>query len=145
MAIVKTVLKKTTNEVVIKLTGAAADTTTLDLDGTDFVSAAEAAGTAGTQLVNIAGIQWTGAAGSVCTITRNSVTIATLQANAAGFLDMTGQDMIPDSQQNDQNITVTFTTAAGEVWLKLHKVAGYNLKVEPATFGIYDNTSNVGS
>lgn len=145
MAIVKTVLKKTTNEVIIKLTGAALDSATLDLDGADFVSAAEAAGTAGTQIVNIAGLQWTGASGALITITRNSATIAQLQANAAGVLDMTGQNMIPDSQQNDQNIVVSFTNAAGEVWLRLHKVAGYNLKVEPATFGIYDDTSSVGS
>lgn len=143
MAVTKTVLKKTQTEAIVKVAGTAT-AATIDLD-VDIVATSEAAGTAGTQLVNISTVQWTGAAGGVITITRNSVVIMTLQANAAGCLDMTGQEMIPDSVENDSDIVVTISGAQAECWLRLRKVAGYNTKIQPEQYGIYDDETSTSA
>lgn len=140
MAVNKTVLKATQLEAVVKVEGTAA-AATIDLD-VDLVASTEAAGTAGTQLVNIAGVMWTGASGGQIQITRDSVIIATLQAAPAGYLDFAGQSMINDNIENDQNIVVTISGAQAECWLKLRKVAGYNTKVQPEQYGIYDDVTS---
>ena len=51
---------------------------------------------------------------------------------------------------NTSDISVTISTAAGaaiqgELWIRIRKVAGYASKIETAVYGIYDNTSQVGS
>lgn len=140
MAVNKTVLKATQLEAVVKVEGTAA-AATIDLD-VDLVAATEAAGTAGSQLVNIAGVMWTGATGAQIQITRDGVIIATLQAAPAGYLDFAGQSMINDNIENDQNIVVTISGAQAECWLKLRKVAGYNTKIQPEQFGAYDDPTS---
>ena len=141
MAVVKTILKNTNTEAVVKVAGTA-QAATIDLD-VDLLPATQAA--SGTQRVNIAGVTYTGAASGVITISRNSVVIMTLLANTNGNLDFTGQDMIPDSVGNDQDIVVTISGAQAECWLRLKKVEGYVSKIEPEQFGIYDNTAAAGS
>lgn len=143
MAVNKTVLKKTQTEAVVKVAGTA-DSATIDLD-VDLVAATELAGTAGSQLVNITSLQWAGASGGTITITRNSVVIATLQANAAGELDFGGQMMVPDTVENDQNIVVTISGAQAECWMRLRKAAGYNTKIQPEQYGIYDDQTSISA
>jgi hypothetical protein len=143
MAVTKTVLKKTQTEAVVKVAGTA-DSATIDLD-VDLVAATELAGTAGSQLVNITSLQWAGASGGTITITRNSVVIATLQANAAGELDFGGQMMVPDTVENDQNIVVTISGAQAECWMRLRKAAGYNTKIQPEQYGIYDDQTSISA
>jgi len=143
MAVATTILKKTQTEAIVKVAGTGA-AGTIDLD-VDLVASTESAGTAGTQLVNISAVQWTGAAGGVITITRNSVVIMTLQANASGNFDMTGQEMIPDSIENDSDIVVTISGAQAECWLRLRKVAGYNTKIQPEQYGIYDDETSTSA
>jgi hypothetical protein len=144
MPVTKTVLKNTNLEAVVKVAGTPATTpsATIDLD-VDLVPATQVA--SGTQRVNIAGVTYSGAAGGVITITRNSVVIMTLLADTNGNIDFTGQDMIPDSIENDQDIVVTASGAQVECWLRLKKVDGYSSKIEPEQFGIYDNTTTAGS
>ena len=143
MTVATTILKKTQTEAIVKVAGTAA-AGTIDLD-VDLVASTESAGTAGTQLVNISAVQWTGAAGGIITISRNSVVIMTLQANASGNLDMTGQEMIPDSVENDSDIVVTISGAQAECWLRLRKVAGYNTKIQPEQYGIYDDETSTSA
>jgi len=143
MTVATTILKKTQTEAIVKVAGTAA-AGTIDLD-VDLVASTESAGTAGTQLVNISAVQWTGAAGGVITITRGSVVIMTLQANASGNFDMTGQEMIPDSVENDSDIVVTISGAQAECWLRLRKVAGYNTKIQPEQYGIYDDETSTSA
>lgn len=141
MAIVTTILKKTHQEVTVKVAGtAAASTVAL----ADLVATGQALDGA-TQTVNIIGATWTGAADGVITITRNSVVIMTLQANAAGMLYFDGQSMVPDSIQNTSDIVITVSGAQAEVWLKLRKVSGYKTTIEPEQFGPYDNPAVAGS
>lgn len=141
MAIVTTILKKTHQEVTVKVAGTgAASTVAL----ADLVATGQALDGA-TQTVNIIGATWTGAADGVITITRNSVVIMTLQANAAGMLYFDGQSMVPDSIQNTSDIVITVSGAQAEVWLKLRKVSGYKTTIEPEQFGPYDNPAVAGS
>ena len=142
MAVVKTVLKNVNQEAVVKVAGTA-DAATIDLS-TDLVASTQALD-GNTQTVNIVGLVWTGAANGIITITRNSIVIATLQANAAGALDFAGQQMIPETIGNTQDIVVTISGAQAECWLRLRKVSGYATKVEYATYGSYDDETRVGA
>jgi hypothetical protein len=142
MAVVKTVLKNVNQEAVVKVAGTAA-AATIDLSA-DLVASTQALD-GNTQTVNIVGLVWTGATDGIITITRNSVVIATLQANAAGALDFAGQQMIPETIGNTQDIVVTISGAQAECWLRLRKVSGYATKVEYATYGSYDDETRVGA
>jgi hypothetical protein len=146
MAIVKTILKKTQTDVVIKLGGVSGDTATIDLDGADVVTSTEVAGAAGSQVVNVIGVSWTGNAEAQVTVTRNSKRIFTLPCGAPNQFDFDGQTMAPDSTENTSDIVVAFTgTGNAEVWLKLRKSSGYDTKIETGAFGVYDDTTVVGS
>ncbi len=141
MAIVKTILKKTHQEAVVKVAGtAAAGTISLASDLLPTGQALDGA----TQTVNIVGVTWTGAPTGVITITRNSIVVMTLQADAAGALEFNGQMMLPDTISNTSDIVVTISAAQAECWLRLRKVGGYKTTVEPEQFGIYDNPAVAG-
>lgn len=142
MAVTKTVLKKTHQEAIVKVAGTAA-AATIDLSA-DLVATGQALD-GSTQKVSITGVTWTGAADGVITITRNSVTVMTLQANAAGSLEFGGQSMIPDNIEDASDIVVTISGAQSECWFKLRKVSGYKTTVEPEQFGPYDNPEVAGS
>jgi hypothetical protein len=142
MAIVKTILKKTHQEAVVKVAGtAAAGTISL---ASDILAVGQALD-GSTQSANIVGVTWTGAADGIITITRNSVVVMTLQANAAGALEFGGQSMLPDSIENTSDVVVTISGAQAECWLRLRKVGGYKTTIEPEQFGIYDNPAVAGS
>jgi hypothetical protein len=142
MAVTKTVLKNTNQESVVKVAGTAA-AATIDISA-DLLASTQALDGA-TQTVNIIGLVWTGATDGIITITRNSVVITTLQANAAGMLFFDGQSMIPDTIQNTSDIVVTISGAQAECWIRLRKVGGFASKVETAVFGAYDDQTVVGS
>lgn len=136
-------IRQTHQEAVIKVWGAAGVTETIDLQ-TLMPSSQVLDGD--TQTVTIIGVTWTGGADGIATITRNSATIMTLQANAAGMLLFDGQTMPPDSINATHDIVVALTGAAGEVWLKLRKVSGYKTKSgEYATYGAYEDETRVGA
>ena len=137
----KTYLKSTAQEVVVKIYGTNASET-IELDEAGMIPATQVVDGA-TQTVNIVGLVWSGAADAVITITRGA-TIATLQANAAGFIDFSGQGMVPDSVSNTTDIAVA-TTGLGQCDLRLHKVAGYKTLYEPATYGSYDDITRFGA
>lgn len=145
MAITKTILKRTQTDVVIKLAGVSGDGATIDLQGADVVTSTEAVAS-GSQTVNINGVSWTGESTALITVARNSTRILTLPCGAPSQWDFDGQTMPPDSTENTSDIVVTFGgTGNAEVYLKLRKVSGYDTKIETGAFGIYDDTSVVGS
>jgi hypothetical protein len=142
MAVTKTVLKNVNQETVIKVAGTAA-AATIDLQTDVLASTQELDGV--TQTVNIVGLIWTGAANGIVEISRNSVVIATLQANAAGALEFGGQAMIPETIQNTSDIVVTISGAQAECWIRVKKVSGYKTKVEYSTYGAYEDETRVGA
>ena len=142
MAVAKTVLKNVNQETVVKVAGTAA-AATIDLD-VDLLASTQAAD-GSTQTVNIIGLVWTGATDGIIQVSRNSVVIATLQANAAGSLEFGGQAMIPETINNTSDIVVTISGAQAECWIRLRKVSGYKTKVEYSTYGAYEDESRVGA
>lgn len=137
------VIKQTHQETVVKVWGAAGVTETIDLQ-TLFGSNQALNGA--TQTVTIIGLTWTGGSDGIATITRNGVTISTLQANAAGMLYFDGQSMPPDNIEATYDIVVAITGAACEVWLKLRKTSGYASKSgEYQQYGSYEDETRVGA
>ena len=142
MAVTKSVLKLSESEAVVKVAGTSAAATIVLAE--DLLSDSQELHTTIQPASNITGVQWTGASAAVVTITRGGVTVMTLSAGTAGFLDMSGQAMIPDSTNNQNDIVVTVSGGQAECWLRLRKVAGYVSKIETAAYGIYDDTTKVG-
>lgn len=137
----KNILRKTESKVAVKLHGTGLnETVTLN---SDCLASTEALTVGGTPTVNILGLHWSGAADAVATITRNSVVIATLQANASGEL-LFADSEFTESIENTSDIVVT-STGLMQVWILLRKVAGYSSKIETAQFSVYDDTNAVGS
>ena len=142
MPVAKTIMKKTHQEAIVKVAGTAA-AATIDLSA-DLVAAGQVLD-GDVQKVSITGVSWTGASDGIVTITRNAVTVMTLQANAAGMMYFDGQSMIPDNIEEASDLVVTISGAQAECWLKLRKVSGYKTTVEPEQFGSYDNPAVAGS
>lgn len=137
MAAVKTVLKKTTNKVVIRVIATTSeDTATIDLQ-TDCKMPNETL--SGTQRVNIIYSQWSSATNIKLQRGDPVITVA----NYFG----TGVNEIPQFSivdQNDQDIVVTFG-GAGMLMVELTKVDGFNTPIEDASFGGGDDPTVVGS
>lgn len=143
MALTKTVLRLTQTEAVIKVAGNGGGAT-IDLQ-TDLLAPTEALA-AGPQTVTITGVRHGGEAANVLLITRNSVRVLTLPTETADYIAFDGQELPPENTEATSDIVVAQTgTGYVELYLKLRKVSGYDTKIETGAFGIYDNTSVVGS
>jgi hypothetical protein len=137
MAAVKSVLKKTTNKVVVRITAtAASDTATIDLQ-TDCKMTHETLGA--TQRVNIGFAQWTSLAD--IKVQRGDPAVTVAHYFGTGYNEMP-QFTIVD--QNDSDIVVTFG-GAGMLLLELTKVEGFNTPIEEAQFGGADDPTQVGA
>ena len=134
-----TVLKQTETIAVVKASGAGG-TITL---ATDLLSPTMLI--QGTPTVNIAYAQWniSGAASDKITVTRGGTAVLNLAQNA-GELDMSGNGGWAETTNNTSDLVVSIT-GTGEAYLTLRKVAGYKSRIEPETFGSYDNPAVVGS
>lgn len=124
MAITKTVLKQNHIEAIVKVVADAAGTSTIVLASDLLKSNEELSGA--TPVVNIGAIEHSCANGGVTTITRGGVLINNMFENTVGFELPWGAD----SQNNTSDIVVTFT-AAGTVYLRLLKLAGYRPLFRP--------------
>lgn len=138
MAAVKTVLKKTTNKVVVRITATtAADTATIDLQTDCKMPNETLVAGADSQLVNISEIFWTTSAS--VKVERNGVLISDLHGGG----EMVESSYVQTDQQS-KDIVVTFA-GAGTIMLVLSKVAGFNTPIEEAQFGGGDDPTAVGS
>ena len=142
MAVVKTILKKTAQEAIVKVAGTAASAT-ISL-ASDLLPTTQALTVGGTPTVNLVGAHWTGATGATITVVRNTVPILTIPADQPTQFDFEGLGFV-DTINNTSDIVVTIAGAEAQVYLVLRKVDGYSSKVETAEFGIYDNQTVVGS
>ena len=100
------IIRQTHQEAVIKVWGAASTTEVIDIQA---LLATGQALDGSTQTVTVTGVTWTGTADAIATVTRNTETIMTLQANAAGMLLFDGQTMPPESRQATYDISVAIT------------------------------------
>lgn len=141
MAVTQTIIKNTHQEVVVKVEGTAA-TSTVNLA---TLSSVNQVLDGATQTVNIIGVTWTGDSAGLININRNGINIMTLISSQPGFLDFSGQNMVPDTIQNTQNIDVVVSGGVAQIWIRLRKIGGYKPTVELAQFGAYDNPAVAGS
>ena len=141
MAVVKTILKKTAQEAVVKVAGS--DGSVVISLANDLLPASQALTVGGTPTVNIVGAHWTGAAGSTIRVIRVG-DILTIPADQPTQFDFEGLGFV-DTINNTTDITVTLGAVECQIYLILRKVDGYSTKVETAQFGIYDNETVVGS
>lgn len=135
----KALLKVTESKVAVKLYGTINDTVSL---GTDCLASTEALTVGGTPRVNILCMQWSGASGSVITITRNSVVVATLQCNMPGTIDFRDKEFY-DTTENASDLVIA-STGVAQLWMLLRKTSGYSSKIETAQYSVYDDTTKVG-
>jgi hypothetical protein len=142
MAVTKTILKNTNQETIVKIAGTAASAT-IDLQ-TDCLAATQALDGA-TQTVNIAGFQFTGLASSTITIARNSANVTTVSAEGHDSIEFIAGNGYAETTNNTHDIVVTIGGAEAQLYLTLRKVGGYATKVEPATYGSYDDETRVGA
>ena len=137
-----TTVKNTNQETVIHFASGAAESGTITIAN---LAAASQARNSATPKVDIVKFMCTGELGSKVTIARNSKNIIVtspendmnVEFNALG---------IPVNNDNTSDIVIT-NGVAKEVtgWLVLRKLAGWDTKVEYATYGGYEDESRVGA
>ena len=139
MAVTKTVLKLHQQEAVVKVAGTAASAT-IDLD-VDLLPSSQ---TVGTPEVSIVGYHINAMSGATVTVTRNSVNVLTIPGPNVDTVQFNNMGF-SDDIENDQDISVTIAGAEAQLYLILRKTAGYNNKIETATYGAHDDEAAVGS
>lgn len=148
MPVQKHVLRLTDREAAFKVFGNEGSAT-ITLDG-DLLSPNQELHPTNPRKVNISSFYWTGDSNVIVEIVRNSVVIATLQANAGGIMPFgaVGSSFV-DNVENGSDIVVNIVggagTKKGQLWLSLTKTSGYRAKYEPAQFGSYDNPNVSGA
>ena len=143
MAVVKSFLKLTETDCVVKVAGTAASAT-ISL-ATDLLRSTEALTVGGTPTVIITTLTWTGESAGVISISRGGVVVFTLLGSTSGQIDLSGQFTVPDNTGATSDIVVTISGGQAELILRVAKTSGYSSKIETAQFSVYDNTSVVGS
>ena len=142
MAMVFTTLKNTNQESVIHFASSAAESGTITIAN---LTATSQARNADTPTVNIVKWQVTGELASKVTINRNSKIVIACAPENAPYAELNAWG-IPLTNDNGSDIVIT-NGAAKDVTgiLVLRKVAGWDTKVEDATYGAYDDPTRVGA
>jgi hypothetical protein len=143
MAMTLTTVKNTNQETVIHFTSSAAESGTIALNTLTASTQALTAG--GTPTVDIVKFICTGELGSKVTINRNSKIVIACAPENEAVIEFNSWG-IPVNNDNTSSIVIT-NGAAKDVsgWIILRKVSGWSTKVETATFGAYDDVTQVGA
>jgi len=142
MAMTITTLKNTNQETVIHFTSSAAESGTITIAN---LTAATQARNIATPTVNIAKYSITGELGSKVSIIRNSKIVITCAPENAPIVEFNAMG-IPVTNDNTSDIVITNGVAKDvSGFLVLRKIAGWDTKVETATYGAYDDVTVVGS
>lgn len=143
MAVTKTIVKNTHQEVVVKVAGTAASST-ISL-ATDLLNPAQALDGA-TQTATIVGMGWTGLLSSAITVARNGATLFTIAGENSGYFDLDGQNLPPEALNATSDVVVTIAGAEAQCWIKFRKTGGYKSKSgEYAQYGSYEDETRVGA
>lgn len=142
MAIAFTTVRNTNQETVIHFTTAAAESGTITIAN---LTAATQARNAANPKVDIVKFICTGELGSKVTIVRNSKTVIACAPENEAVIEFNSWG-IPVNNDDTFDIVIT-NGAAKEItgWIVLRKIAGWDTKVETATYGAYDDVTRVGA
>lgn len=143
MAVLFTTVKNTNQETIIHFDTAAAESGTIAL--TSLTAASQTLTAGGTPTVNIVKFFCSGQLGAGIRIVRNTKNIIACAPENAPVLEFNENGFV-DNINNTYDIVVTNDVAKPVTgYLVLRKVAGWDTKVETATYGSYDNVNQVGS
>ena len=138
-AITPVIIKNSSHEVVVKMTGNAGDSGTVDISTLANSNQTQS----GTATVNIAGVRYAGTTSSVVAVVRNSVNIMTFSTEGVDGEEFASGWV--DNQENEEDIAVTITGGTATVWLTLRKQAGFLNNIETGIYGAYDDETQAGA
>ncbi len=142
MAMTFTTVKNTNQETVIHFTSSAAESGTITIAN---LTASTQARNSDAPVVNIVKWSASGELGSKVTINRNSKIVIACAPENAPYMEANAWG-IPITNDNTFDIVVTNGVAKDvSGFLVLRKVAGWSTKVETATYGAYDDETQVGA
>lgn len=137
-----TTLKNTNQETVIHFASSAAESGTITIAN---LAASTQARNADTPIVDIVKWSFQGELGSKVSIVRNSKNVIVGAPENAPYMEANSWG-VPLTNDHASDIVIT-NGVAKEVTgvLVLRKQAGWSTKVEPATYGAYDDETRVGA
>lgn len=142
MAVLFTTVKNTNQETVIHFDTVAAESGTITIAN---LTASTQARNSDAPTVNIVKFISTGELGAGLRIVRNGKNIIACAPENAPFLDLNSNGFA-DTTNNTYDIVVTNDVDKPVTgYLVLRKIAGWDTKVEPATYGSYDDPTRVGA
>jgi hypothetical protein len=142
MAMTITTVKNTNQETVIHFTSSAVETGTITIAN---LTATTQARNAATPVVNIVKYTFAGELGTKVRVLRNSKIVIVAAPENAPFAEYNSMG-IPVNNDNTFDIVISNDVAKDvSGFLVLRKIAGWDTKVETATFGAYDDVTVVGS
>ena len=142
MSMTITTLKNTNQETVIHFASSLVETGTITIAN---LTAATQARNSDTPVVNIVKWQITGELGSKVNVVRNSKNVIVCAPENSPYAELNAWG-IPLTNDNTSDIGIANGTAKEVTGiLVLRKVAGWDTKVETATYGAYDDETVVGS
>jgi hypothetical protein len=142
MAVLFTTVRNTNQETIIHFDTSAAESGTITIAN---LTASTQARNSDTPAVNIVRFICTGELGAGTRVTRSSKNIISVSPENAPVLDLT-QYGITDNTNNTADIVIVNDVAKPVTgYITLRKIAGWDTKVEPATYGSYDDTTRVGA
>ena len=142
MAMTFTTVKNTNQETVIHFTSSAAESGTVTIAN---LTAGSQARNSDAPVVNIVKFSVMGELGSKLTINRNSKIVIACAPENAPYMEANSWG-IPINNDNTYDIVVTNGVAKDvSGFLVLRKTAGWDTKVETATYGAYDDVTRVGA
>jgi hypothetical protein len=143
MAVLFTTVKNTNLETIIHFDTVAAESGTITIanltaDGTQ-------ARNSDAPVVNIVKFFCTGALGAITRITRSGKNIIACAPENAPVLDLNVNGFVDNINNTADIVVVNDAAKAVTGYIVLRKVAGWNTKVETATYGAYDDPTRVGA
>lgn len=133
------IIKNSSHEVVVKMTGNAGDTGTIDISTLANSNQTQS----GTAVVNIAGVRYAGTTSSIVAITRNTTNIMTFSTEGVDGEEFASGWV--DNQLNEEDINVGVAGGTATIWLTLRKQAGFLNNIETGIYGAYDDESQAGA
>ena len=142
MAVLFTTVRNTNQETIIHFDTVAAESGTITIAD---LAATTQSRNADAPKVNIVRFICTGADGAGTRVTRNGKNIISVAPENAPILDLT-QYGITEAQQNTYDVVISNNVAKQVTgYITLRKIAGWDTKVETATYGAYDDVTRVGA
>ena len=143
MAMLFTTVKNTNQETVIHFDSVSAETGVIALNTLGCATQALTSG--GTPTVNIVKFMCSGPDGAAVRVVRGIKNVISCAPENAPFFDYNENGWV-DNINNTTDISVVNDVAKPITgFLVLRKVSGWDTKVEEATYGSYDNRSQVGA